>query len=214
MLPFARTDSIVKRKVFWMHNDNILIVVDVQNDFCPGGTLAVPGGDKIISFLNNYISLFREHAFPIIATRDWHPRKTKHFKQFGGQWPPHCIQNTWGANFHSDLQLPSDVIIISKGFTDEQEGYSGFDGVDQSGKSLLDILENMHTIVLSIGGLATDYCVKKTTLQALENGFKVNLLTDAIKGIDIRPTDSIEAINEMICHGAELKTIETLSFTN
>jgi nicotinamidase/pyrazinamidase len=195
-----------------MNDQHALIIVDFQNDFLPGGALAVPDGNKIIPVLNEYISLFINHHLPIIATRDWHPRKTRHFKQYGGLWPPHCIQNTWGAQFHPDLHLPSDTIIISKGTGEAQEGYSGFEGVDHSGKPLIDVLKDNQIFHLSIGGLATDYCVKATVIESAKFGFRVNLLTDAIMGIDIQPFDSRKAIDEMVIHGANLTTIDSITF--
>lgn len=194
-----------------MNDRNALIIVDLQNDFLPGGALAVPNGQKIIPVLNEYISLFKNRHLPIIATRDWHPRITKHFKQYGGLWPPHCIQNTWGAQFHPDLHLSSDTIIISAGTTEDQEGYSGFEGADHSGKPLINVLEDMQISHLFIGGLATDYCVKATVIQAVKFGFKVNLLTDAIMGINIQPSDSQKAIDEMVSMGADLSTIDTIT---
>ncbi len=194
-----------------MNNKYALVIIDVQNDFIAGGALAVPEGEKIIPVINQYISVFTKRHLPIIATRDWHPPKTRHFKQYGGLWPPHCIQNTWGAQFHPDLQLPANTIIISAGITEEQQGYSGFEGVDHSGKSLEEVLQSMQITRLFACGLATDYCVKMTVVQALKLGFQVDLLTDAIKGINLQPTDSQKAINEMAELGAKLTTINTLS---
>jgi nicotinamidase/pyrazinamidase len=193
-----------------MDQYSALVIVDIQNDFLPGGALAVPGGDKIIPVLNEYISVFKDHHSPIIATRDWHPQITKHFKQYGGLWPPHCIQNTWGARFHPDLHLPSDTIIISAGIGEDQEGYSGFEGVDHTGKPFLNVLKEKQISHLYIGGIATEYCVKSTVLQAIKFGFKVNLLTDAIIGINLQPSDSQKAIDEMVNHGANLTTLDTI----
>lgn len=187
-----------------------LILIDVQNDFCPGGQLAVPEADRIIPILNRYIDLFTKRGLPVLATRDWHPPITKHFKAYGGLWPPHCIQNTPGADFHPELHLPENIIVISSGMSEDKQGYSGFEGYDSSGKPLLDILHNMHLTILSIGGLATEYCVKMTTLDALKYGFEVNLLIDAIKGININPNDSQNAIKEMVTRGAHIKSIETI----
>ena len=193
-------------------NDRIaLIIIDLQNDFLTGGALPVPDGDKIIPVLNEYISLFKNRHLPIIATRDWHPRITKHFKQYGGLWSPHCIQNTWGAQFHPDLHLPSDIIIIYAGTTEDQEGYSGFEGVDHSVNPLINVLKERQISHLFIGGLATDYCVKATVIQAVKFGFKVNLLTDAIMGINLQPSDSQKAIDEMVSQGANLSTIDTIT---
>lgn len=194
-----------------MEDLSALIIIDVQNDFCQGGALPVPEGNKVIPVLNRYLALFSKNKQQVIATRDWHPQVTKHFKQFGGQWPSHCVQNTWGAQFHPDLQLPTETVIISAGMSEDKQGYSGFEGVDPKGKSLYDVLKSKHTINLLIGGLATEYCVKMTVLDALEYGFKVKLLIDAIKGINVKPNDSQEAINEMVLRGAHPTTIDSIS---
>ena len=179
-----------------------LLIVDVQNDFCPGGALAVPEGDEIIPVLNRYIELFSKNRLPIFASRDWHPRVTKHFREFGGRWPKHCVQNTKGARFHPDLKLPKDAIILSKGMDPDKESYSAFHALDSNGVEFLKLLDTFGIEELFAGGLATDYCVKFSVLDALRLGFKVNLLTDAIKGVNLKPKDSEEAIREMIRHGA------------
>ncbi|MCM8792549.1 MAG: isochorismatase family protein, partial [Candidatus Omnitrophica bacterium] len=105
-----------------------LLIVDLQNDFCPGGRLAVPRGDKIVPIINKYIKLFSKNKLPIFASRDWHPKRTTHFKKFGGLWPVHCVQNTKGAQFHPKLRLPQETIIISKGMSPQKDSYSAFDG--------------------------------------------------------------------------------------
>jgi nicotinamidase/pyrazinamidase len=187
------------------------IIVDVQNDFCQGGALPVPDGNAIIPCLNKYIQLFTKKNLPIFATRDWHPKKTKHFELYGGKWPVHCVQNSWGAEFHPDLKLPSNTIIISAGMNPDDDGYSGFEGIDQQNRSLYDVLKSLNVTKLSIGGLATEYCVKATTINALQYGFEVNLLTDAIRGINIQPSDSNNAILEMEHKGAHLVTLHDFS---
>ncbi|MFN3974245.1 MAG: isochorismatase family protein, partial [Dehalococcoidia bacterium] len=111
--------------------DVALLVVDVQNDFCPGGALPVPRGDSVVPVLNTYIALFQRLGYPVIASRDWHPPQTRHFKPFGGVWPVHCVQGTWGAQFHPNLRLPPDVLIVSKGMDPEQDSYTAFDGIDE-----------------------------------------------------------------------------------
>jgi nicotinamidase/pyrazinamidase len=185
-----------------------LIVIDVQNDFCPGGALAVPEGDKIIVSLNRYTQLFSERRLPIFATRDWHPSKTTHFKEFGGMWPSHCIQNTPGAQFHPALNLPHETIILSKGMDPNQDSYSAFQAYDSHRNELMKVLSAFHIAELFVGGLATDYCVKLTVLDALKNGFSVTLLMDAIQGVNLHPKDSEEAIQEMIKRGAKPATFE------
>ena len=182
-----------------------LIIVDVQNDFLPGGALPVPNGDQVIVPLNNYIRVFRERNLPIIATRDWHPENHISFKNRGGPWPPHCIKNTWGAEFPKELMLPSDVIIISKAFKEDEEAYSGFQGTN-----LDNVLKELGINRLFIGGLATDYCVKATVLDALKLGYQVMLLLDAIRGVDVNPGDSEKAIKEMIRSGAIAITFEEI----
>ncbi len=184
-----------------------LLIVDVQNDFCPGGSLAVPDGDKIIPALNRYIKIFFKKKFPVFASRDWHPEQTRHFKRFGGQWLQHCIQNTKGAGFHRRLKLPRKAIIISKGMDPEKDSYSAFQAVDRNGTKLSALLRIWGIEELYVGGLATDYCVKYSVLDALKSGFKVYLLTDAIKGVNIKPGDSDDAIAEMINSGVKKMTL-------
>jgi len=178
-----------------------LFLIDVQNDFCPGGALPVSKGNEIIPVLNKYIELFSKLNLPILASRDWHPKETRHFKKFGGQWPKHCIQETKGAMFHPDLKLPKETIIISKGMDPEKDSYSAFDGVDSKGTSLDKVLKKLNVEELYIGGLATDYCVRATVLDAVKLGFKVKLLMDGIKGVE--PHSSYKALEEMLENGVE-----------
>lgn len=186
-----------------MQGKDALVIVDTQLDFCPGGALAVVDGDHIIPVLNRYIEKFRSAGLPIIATRDWHPGKTSHFKALGGQWPPHCIQETLGAEFHPDLALPTDAIIVSKGMGYEEDSYSGFQGKDAAGVRLAERLCQLGVQKIFVGGLATDYCVKHTVLDGVKEGFQVVLLEDAIRGVNLRPGDSERAIEEMIHAGAQ-----------
>jgi nicotinamidase/pyrazinamidase len=180
-----------------------LIIVDVQNDFCPGGALAVKDGDQVVPVLNRYIEKFSQAGLPIFATRDWHPQKTIHFNTYGGQWPPHCIQGTKGAEFRADLALPQDVVIVSAGMAPDEEGYSGFEGRDHKGVGLSDLLRTYSVERIFVGGLATDYCVKHTVIDGLKQGFKVVLLEDAVCGVNLDPNDSKRAIDEMLRAGAE-----------
>jgi len=191
-----------------MKQKKALIIVDVQNDFCPGGALPVPEGDRVVPVFNRYIELFAAWGLPIYATRDWHPEKTIHFKEFGGPWPPHCLQGTRGAEFHPGLKLPRDTVIISAGDTFEDEGYSAFEGHDEEGKSFIEVLRAAAIEHLFVGGLATDYCVRATVLDALKNGFKVTLLIDSIKGIDVNEGDSRRALVEMMDKGAGMNTFD------
>lgn len=182
-----------------------LIIVDVQNDFCPNGALPVPEGDKIIPNLNIYIRRFSTLKRPVFVTRDWHPPDHISFRLRGGPWPPHCVQNTWGAELHKDLRLPKNTIIVSKAYERDKEAYSGFQGTD-----LAERLRALGIKRLFIGGLATDYCVKNTVLDALKEGFEAYLLEDAIKGIDAQPGDSEKAIKEMVEKGAKLVRLSDL----
>ncbi|HWH78170.1 MAG TPA: bifunctional nicotinamidase/pyrazinamidase [Candidatus Binatus sp.] len=194
-----------------MEKNAALVIVDVQNDFCPGGALAVAEGDQVLRTLNLYIARFRASGLPIFATRDWHPAKTSHFKQFGGQWPVHCVQGTSGAEFHAALELDSQAVIVSKGMAADADSYSGFDAVDAAGVGLAELLHRTKTTRIFVGGLATDYCVKQTVLDGLKQGFAVVVLKDAIRGVDLNPGDSARAMEEMARAGAEL--IERLSAT-
>ena len=181
-----------------------LLIVDVQRDFCPGGALAAPGGDRIVPALNRHLAEARDREMPVYASRDWHPRVTNHFTPYGGEWPPHCVQGTAGAQFHADLKLPPDAVVISKGDDPAKPGYSAFDGHTESGKSLAHDLRDRNVTRLYVSGIATDYCVKATALDALRAGFDVRVLTDAITGIDKNAGDSKRALEELTREGAQL----------
>jgi nicotinamidase/pyrazinamidase len=181
-----------------------LVIVDVQNDFCPGGALAVRDGDQVVSVLNGVIGGFEQAGLPVIATRDWHPERTTHFVTHGGKWPPHCVQGTHGAEFHRDLNL-GRAVIVSKGMEEDADSYSGFDGVDRRGVRLADLLREQGVERLVVGGLATDYCVKQTALDGLQQGFDVVVLEDAVRGVDLKPDDARRAIDEMKRAGAKIR---------
>ncbi|HID96014.1 MAG TPA: nicotinamidase [Candidatus Latescibacteria bacterium] len=174
-----------------------LIIVDVQRDFIPGGTLPVPEGDRVVPILNDYKDRFLEAGALICATRDWHPRNHISFKEQGGIWPPHCVQNTQGADFHPALEIPDQARVISKGTEPGQEAYSGFQGTE-----LEESLRRQGVERVFIGGLATDYCVKETVLDAIRLGFRTFILEDAVKGVDVNPGDSERALKEMVGAGA------------
>ncbi len=175
-----------------------LIVVDMQRDFMPGGALPVPEGDRIVPVLNSYITLFEERNLPVFLTRDWHPENHISFKGHGGIWPPHCVRGTEGAQFHPDLKIPADnKFVISKGTAQEFDAYSGFQGT-----VLADLLRERGVRRVFVGGVATDYCVKNTLLGAVNLGFQAFLLTDAIKGVDVRPGDVERALEQMLSAGA------------
>jgi nicotinamidase/pyrazinamidase len=194
-----------------MEKGSALLIVDVQKDFCPGGSLAVVGGDEIIPVINSYIKLFREMQLTVIASRDWHPLKTVHFKQWGGVWPVHCIQGTDGARFHQDLMLPKKTVIVSKGMNpDKDNEYSAFHAITEQGVPFPEYLKLHGINRLYISGIATDYCVKATVIDALKNGFAVTLLIDAVRGVEINPGDSAHAIEEMLTAGAEVTNKDSL----
>lgn len=194
-----------------MHRRSALLVVDVQIDFCPGGALAVPKGDLVILALNSYLGLFKERSAPIFASRDWHPEGSKHFLENGGIWPAHCVQKSRGANFHPGLMLPEGTIVVSKGQAVWDNGYSAMQGVTENGTPLTMLLRSMGMDKLYIGGLATDYCVKETALEALTEGFGVTLLTDAVQAVELRPGDGERAVAAMVEAGADLATLATIA---
>ena len=194
----------MKQKIV-LHGGDALIVVDVQNDFLTGGSLAVPHGDEVIPVLNCYIAMFQDEGLPIFATRDWHPINHNSFKPQGGPWPEHCVQNSDGARFANDLNLPSETHIISTGSGPDKEGYSGFEET-----TLNDRLKMSGAQRLFIGGLATDYCVFNTVKDALALRYQVYLLNDAIRAVDVKAGDGERAIVEM--HGLGAESIELAEF--
>jgi nicotinamidase/pyrazinamidase len=177
-----------------------LLVVDVQNDFCAGGALAVDGSAPVVAALNRHIAEFTRAGATIYASRDWHPLHTSHFKTHGGPWPVHCVQETAGARFHPDLRLPPDTIVISKGTDPASAGYSAFEGTTPDGRPFLADLRQRHVDHLYVGGLATDYCVRHSVVDALGAGLTVTVLEDAVAGVD--PRGSAEALEEMRRKGA------------
>ncbi|MDX6531225.1 MAG: nicotinamidase/pyrazinamidase [Blastocatellia bacterium] len=180
-----------------------LIVVDVQNDFCPGGSLAVANGDEVIPPLNKLIQEFLGRGEPVFKTRDWHPAASKHFTAYGGVWPVHCVQHTPGAEFRAGLFDDSRITIISKGVDESADGYSGFDGTN-----LAQLLRDQGVEEVWVGGLATDYCVKHTVLDGLREGFEVKALADAMRPVNLNPNDGVEAIEEMRQAGAQIVSVE------
>ena len=187
----------------------MLLIVDVQNDFCPGGALPVPEGDRVVPVLNQYIQKCREREIPIIVSRDWHPEKTGHFKAYGGIWPPHCIQNTKGAQLHPDLKLPKESVVVSKGMDPDKDSYSVFQAFDPEGTPLADLLKERGIRHLFVGGLATDYCVRASVLDAIKEGFEVTVLKDAVRGVELKAGDSKKAFEEMMRSGAKEASLET-----
>ena len=176
-----------------------LIVVDVQNDFCPGGSLAVAHGDEVVAPLNKLMKEFLDRGEPVYKTRDWHPPQTNHFAAYGGVWPFHCVQNTKGAEFHPDLLDDPRITVISKGIDDTADGYSGFDGTN-----LTELLREEGVGEIWVGGLATDYCVKATVMDGVRRGFNVKALADTMRAVNVNPDDGAKAIEEMRNVGAEI----------
>jgi len=184
-----------------LEKTSVLVIVDMQNDFCPGGALAVAGGDGIVPVINRYMELFRGKGWPIIASRDWHPRETRHFEKFGGIWPEHCVQRSFGAMFRAGLLLPPDILVFSKGMDPETDDYSALQARNDAG-TMAEYLNKEGVRELYICGLATDYCVLQTALEGLQLGFSVTVLVDAVLGVDLRKGDSERALEELAAAGA------------
>ncbi len=180
-----------------------LLIVDVQNDFLPGGSLAVPHGDEVVVVLNRYLKIFEVQNLPVYATRDWHPAQHCSFRAQGGPWPPHCVAGTDGAAIAVALQLPPATVIISKATSAKQDAYSGFQDTDLHRKLLATGIRRLY-----IGGLATDYCVLNTVRDALQLGYRVLLLADAIRAVDVQPGNGERAKAEMAGLGARPITVE------
>jgi nicotinamidase/pyrazinamidase len=174
-----------------------LLVVDVQRDFLPGGALAVPGGDAVVPVLNRYIALAARAGVPIYASRDWHPHGHVSFHARGGPWPVHCVAETEGADFAPALDLPPEAKVVSKATATEKDAYSAFGGTD-----LAAALHARGVKRLWIGGLATDYCVVNTLLDARREGFAVLVLEDASRSVEVKPGDGARALARMREAGA------------
>lgn len=193
-----------------MLNDAALLLVDIQNDFCPGGALPVPGGNAVVTPLNRLAAQFAAAGRPVYASRDWHPEKTRHFARFGGAWPVHCVQGTPGAHFHPELVLPTTAIILSKGRDPEIDDYSAFSAQDFTGARLGQLLRDHGIKHLYVGGLATDYCVRASVLDALAAGFAVTVISDGIAGVEVQPGDTVRACDEMRTAGAQFLTSDQI----
>ena len=178
-----------------------LIVVDVQQDFLPGGALGVPAGDEVIAPLNRAINMFERAGLPIFYSRDWHPANHISFKAQGGPWPRHCVAGTDGAAFAPTLRVPATAAIVSKATMAERDAYSAFQDT-----TLASQLRTAGVRRVFIGGLATDYCVKATVLDAKREGLDVKVLRDAIRAVEVQPGDGERALQEMQQSGAHLTT--------
>ncbi len=190
-----------------------VLVIDVQRDFCFGGALAVPAGDAVVPLLNDVLRRAADRRMPVYASRDWHPATTGHFVTGGGVWPVHCVAGSNGARFHPDLRLPADAAIISKGVDANEDGFSAFDGRLEDGTTLEESLRASGVTRLVVGGLATDYCVRATVLDALKKGWRVTLLTDAVSAVDLEPNDGARALEEMRAGGAVLQVSVDLDWS-
>ncbi len=186
-----------------LRKGDALIIVDVQNDFLPGGALGVPGGNAVIEPLNRCILAFERCGLPIFATRDWHPAEHCSFQSNGGPWPEHCVAGTLGARFAAGLILSPSARIVSKAMTPQSEAYSGFQGTDLAAQ-----LACAGCRRVFIGGLATDYCVRATALDARSAGLEVIVLEDAIRAVDVKAGDGAQALKEMREHGIQLLSSE------
>src|SRR5258708_29323660 len=181
-----------------------LLLVDPQNDFCPGGSLAVAEGDAVMPVLNEWITAAERAGVPIFVSRDWHPARTTHFKDYGGVWPAHCVMNTRGAQFHPDLHLTSDAVVVSKGMGETEDAYSAFQARDASGTLLGALLDQRGVHHLYVAGLATDYCVKSSALDALNSPLGVTLVPEGMRAVNLQPTDGEQALAEIRARGPQL----------
>jgi nicotinamidase/pyrazinamidase len=184
------------------------VVVDVQNDFAdPKGSLYVRGGEAVVAFINAEVHSAREGGAPVVYTQDWHPPSTPHFQTDGGPWPVHCVQSSWGAAFHPDLEVEGPV--VQKG-THGEDGYSGFTVADprsgaRADTGLAELLRDQGVQQLTVVGLATDYCVKATALDAVAKGFKTRVLRGGIRAVNLRPSDGDQALQEMAAAGIRIE---------
>ncbi len=188
-------------KTINLASSDALLVTDMQIDFLPGGALPVDNADELIPVINDYIRRFEDTQAHVIASRDWHPENHISFRSQGGPWPPHCVQGTKGAEFSPELKLPNHTVVISKATKPNHEAYSAFDGTNLENE-----LRRLGVTRLFVAGLATDYCVVNTVLDACKLGFEAVVLMDATLGIDVKPGDVDRAIETMLKSGAEQAT--------
>ena len=175
-----------------------LLIVDVQRDFCPGGALAVPDGDAVVPVLNQWIDAARDAGAAIFASRDWHPPDHVSFQEQGGPWPLHCVAETTGAAFHPDLALPVSATIIDKGTDSQREAYSAFEGTDLAAQLQAAGIERLW-----VGGLALDYCVRASVLDARRiAGLPVQVILNATRAVEVQPGDGSRALDDMRSAGA------------
>ena len=182
-----------------LEHGDALIVVDVQNDFCPGGALPIEHGDTVVPVINRWIAAAVAKGVPVYASRDWHPPGHSSFHPAGGRWPPHCVAGTPGAEFDSALRLPRAAGIVSKGGVSGDDGFSAFGGTDLHRR-----LQAQGVHRLFVAGLATDYCVLSSVMEALALGYAVVVLRDAVAAVDVQPGDGERALAAMQSAGASL----------
>ncbi|MFB3888751.1 MAG: nicotinamidase [Candidatus Bathyarchaeia archaeon] len=183
-------------------SQDALIVTDIQLDFLPGGALPVAEGDLLVPVINDYVRIFEKAKSKVIASRDWHPANHMSFTAQGGPWPSHCVQDSDGAKFHPDLKLPKDVLVVSKATDPAKEAYSVFDGT-----GLAETLRSLGVTRLFFCGLATDYCVVNSVLDARRLGLDTFVLVDATRGINVKPGDVERALDAMVKNGAVLVSL-------
>jgi len=188
-----------------LQDSDALLVIDMQYDFLPGGSLGVPEGDQVLAPVNEAMARFAARGLPVYASRDWHPEDHCSFAARGGPWPPHCVAETRGAAFSDELALPADTVIISKADTADVDAYSAFNGT-----ALADHLRGHGITRVFVCGLATDYCVLNTALDALKNGFETVILPEAMRAVNVQPEDGERAIAQMREAGATAATLAEL----
>jgi nicotinamidase/pyrazinamidase len=181
-----------------------LLLVDPQNDFCPGGSLPVPDGDAVMPVLNRWAEAADAAGVPIFVSRDWHPTRTTHFKEFGGVWPPHCVIGTHGAEFHPALRVPPSAVVVSKGMGETEDAYSAFQARDDSDVLLPDLLRQRDVRRVFVMGLATDYCVKASALDARETGLETTVVAEGMRAVNLKPDDGDNAVAEMRQAGVDV----------
>jgi nicotinamidase/pyrazinamidase len=188
-----------------------LLVVDVQNDFCAGGALAVPDGDAVVGPINRLAAAAEAAEVPVFASRDWHPAASTHFATHGGIWPDHCVQGTRGAALHDGLRLPSTAAIVTKGDSvEDPHGYDAFDGRLDDGTPLAQALHARGVRHVVVVGLATDYCVKNSVFGARRAGLDVTLVSDAVRAVDVQPGDGARAVADMLAAGATVTNADAI----
>lgn len=183
-----------------------LLLVDLQNDFCPGGALPVAEGDRVAAVANGLSDLFRF----VVASQDWHPANHVSFKERGGPWPPHCIQGSRGADLHPALDRSRVSLIVRKGSNPDRDAYSAFEANDEAGRSLDDILRDRKIRALFVAGLATDYCVRASALDGIRNGYQVYVVRDGVGAVNVKPGDGDRALEEIEACGGRIVTSEAL----